>query len=459
MGLISIGGLGSGLDVRSIVDALVTAEETPKKNSLDRLETDVTLTLSGLGSLNSALDELKSAALSLSLSSNYAQRKVTISDSSYFQATASSTATPGSYAIEVEKLAVGSKHETSIFTGGATTTFGTGGKLTFTVGVNTFDVDVSATDDLEAIRDKINDATGNDNLVSVNLLNNVSDGIDTGSVLTFNSSTTGAGNDLVISYTGDAALADLAPGVATRPADDASIKIDGLTATSKTNKFTDIIQDVTIDVSKANAVGTTETLDIKLDTDGTKSLITGFVDAFNAFIEVTKQLGSANTDQPGLLVGDYTLRQADSQIRNLLSTKINSATSSFNTLSSIGISTTQSGQLEIDSDTLDSVVNSDFEKLDELFAGDDGFATQLRDLIDNYTGIDGIITTREAALNEQIDKIAEERISLAVRIEQLELRLTKQFATMDAIVAQMNSTQSYIAQQFANLPGFSGKKE
>ncbi|WP_444994893.1 flagellar filament capping protein FliD [Aliikangiella sp. IMCC44359] len=457
MGLISIGGLGSGLDVKSIVDALVTAEKTPKTNSLDRLETDVTLTLSGLGALNSSLDDLKSAALSLSLSSNFSQRSVSVSDQSFYTATASTTASPGSYNIEVESLAAGSKHETQIFTSGSSTTFGDG-TLTFTVGVNTFDVAVSATDTLDTIRDNINAVAGNDGLVSVNLLNNVSNGVDTGSVLTFNSSTTGAGNDLVITYSGDASLADLAPGVATQSASDASIKVDGLTATSATNKFTDIIQDVTIDVSKTHATGITDSLDITLDTAGTKSLISGFVDAFNAFVDVSKQLGSANTDQPGLLVGDYTLRQASSQIRNLFSSPITTATGSFNTLSSIGISTKQDGTLEIDNDTLDAAIESDFEKLDELFSGDNGFATKLRDLVDNYTGVNGVITSREQSLNDQLGKIADDRISLSLRIEQLELRLTKQFATMDAIVAQLNSTQSYIKQQFENLPGFSSGK-
>ncbi|TQV84851.1 flagellar filament capping protein FliD [Aliikangiella coralliicola] len=458
MGLISIGGLGSGLDTKSIVEALVAAERAPKENSLNRLETDVTVSLTGLGGLKSALDELRTAAFDLSLSTSFSKRSVTVSDSDFFTATATSSATAGTYAIEVSTLAAGSIHQSQVFTGGSSTTFGDG-TLTFTIGSDTFDVAVSATDTLEDIRNNINAATGND-FVSVNLLNNVTSGPDTGSVLTFNSTTTGTGNDLVVTFSGDASLADLSTGLTqTQTAIDASILVDGFAATSSTNKFENIIQNVTIDVSKAHTpAGTTDTLTVSLDTNSTKSLITNFVDTFNAYVDVSKQLGSADTAQPGLLLGDSTLRQVDSQIRNLFASTVSTITGDFNSLSAIGITTTQDGKLEIDNDTLDTAIDSNFEQFDDLFASEEGFATQLRSLIDNYTGSGGVITSRTESLNEQLSQIADERISLDLRIESLTLRLTNQFATMDAIVAQFNSTQSFIAQQFANLPGFSSNK-
>lgn len=456
MGLISIGGLGSGLDVSSIIDALVTAERTPKQNSLDRFEADVSVTLTGLGGLRSSLDELRGAALDLSLASSFEKRGVSVSDSSFFSATATSSASAGNYDIEVKQLAAGSEDQSQIFTGGSSTTFGDG-TLTFTVGVETFNVDVSATDTLEEIRNNINEATGND-FVSVNLLNNVTDGVDTGSVLIFNSSTTGVGNDLAVTFTGDTSLADLSTGLTQNSAaSDATIEIDGFEASSSTNQFTDIIQGVTLDVTKVNTVDSTEALTVSLDTANTKSLITSFVDTYNGFVELTKQLGSADENAPGLLLGDYTLRQVSSQVRNLFSSTISSASGSFNSLTSLGITSTQEGLLEIDDEQLTSAIESDFEKFDDLFAGDEGFATRLRDLIEDYTSSTGIIATRETSLNEQLSRIADDRISLDLRIEKLQFRLTNQFAAMDAIVAQFNSTQSYIAQQFENLPGFGGK--
>ncbi|MCW8878762.1 MAG: flagellar filament capping protein FliD [Kangiellaceae bacterium] len=460
MGLISIGGLGSGLDTKSIVDALVAAERAPKQNSLDRLEADVTVTLTGLGNLKSALDELKTASLDLSLTSNFSKRSVTVSSSEFFTATATSSASSGQYDIEVTSLAVGSTHQSQVFTGGSSTTFGDG-TLTFTIGSNTFDVAVSSTDTLSDIRNNINAASDN-SFVSVNLLNNVTSGPDTGSILTFDSSTTGTGNDLAVTYSGDASLANLSTNLTqTQTAGDAGILVDGLAASSSNNTFTDIIQGVTITTAKEHSPsGTTDSLTVSLDTASTKSLITSFVTTFNAFVDVTKELGSANTAQPGILLGDSTLRQAESQIRNLISSTIDSITGDFNSLSAIGITTTQTGYLEIDNDVLDKAIDDNFEQLDDLFTSTDGFATQLRSVIDTYTSSSGVISSRESSLNEQLGRIANDRLSLDLRIESLQLRLTQQFAVMDAAVAQFNSTQSYIAQQFANLPGFSsGNKD
>ncbi len=460
MGLISIGGLGSGLDTAGIVDALVAAERAPKENSLNRFEVNTTVTLTGLGGLKASLDELKSAALDLSLSSSFSKRSVSISDSQFFTATATSTANAGDYKIEVQTLAQGSFDKSKIFTGGSSTTFGAGGTLTFTVGSETFDIAVSATDTLSDIRNNINAATDND-LVSVNLLNNVTEGLDTGSLLTFDSNTLGLNNDLVVTFSGDALLADLSTSLTnTQSAGDAAIIIDGINATSSSNIFTDVIQDITINLKKAHDTpGTTEDLAIAVNTESTKSLITGFVEAYNAYTEVIKSLGSADNNAPGILLGDSTLRQISSQIRNLFSSTISGVTGNFDSLSAIGIKSTQTGELEIDNDILDSAIASDFDQFDELFSGEDGFATKLRDLISNYTNSSGIITSRETSLNGQLDRIANDRISLSLRIESLQLRLTKQFATMDAIVAQFNSTQSFIAQQFENLPGFSRDKK
>ena len=459
MGSITLGGLGSGLDVGAIVDALVNAERAPKQNSLDRLEADVTVTLTGLGGLGAALDELRSSALDLSLSSSFSKRSVSISNDEFFTASATSSASAGDYDIEVTAIAKASQDQTNIFTGGSTTTFGVG-TLTFTVGSESFDIEVSATDTLEDIRNNINESTDND-LVAVNLLNNISDGTDTGSILDYNSLTTGLGNDLVVTFTGDASLADLSDNLTqTQAAADATINVDGFSASSSTNSFDDIIPGITIDVVKVNETpGDTNQLEIALDTSSTQSLISGFVQAFNAFADVTSSLGSAATGAKGLLLGDFTLRQVSSQLRSLLSTPVTEVIGNSNSLSSIGITTTQDGHLEIDSEILSNAIENNFEEFETLFASDNGFATKLRDLVDGYTNSSsGIISTRKKSLNNQLSNIDDQRLSLNRKIDALHLRLTKQFATMDALVAQFNSTGSFIAQQFENLPGFGGKK-
>jgi len=464
MGLISIGGLGSGLDVSSIIDALVTAERAPTENRLNRLEASASLTLTGLGSLSASLDELRSAAAELSYASSFSQRSVTISDTDFYTATATTTASAGSYDIEVESLATASTGDSQIFTGGSTTTFDDG-TLTFSLGGDDFTISVAATDTLADIQDNINEASGND-FVTVSLINNVTDGMDTGSVLTYTSTKTGAGNDLDVTYTtntgdtGPVSLATLSDDITFSAGTDASIKIDGFTATNDSNTFTDVIDNVTINILKeAETAGDTESLTVALDTSSTETLITGFVAAFNAFADVIKELGDANDlDNPGLLVGDYTLRQSENQIRNLIASTVDSITGEYDSLSSIGITTTQTGQLEIDDDFLSDALSGNFDDFEALFAGDDGFATSLLALVDEYTGGEGSLTSREETIAEQLSSIDDERLTLALRIETLTIRLTKQFSAMDIAVNQFNSTGSFLATQLANIPDYGNKK-
>jgi len=457
MGLITFGGLGSGLDVNAIIDALVNAERAPLQFSLDRQEANIQLTLSGLGSLKSALSELRSAAFDLNLESNFNQRTVTTESSDYFSSTATTSALIGNYDIEVTALATGTELSSNIFTGGATTTFGTG-TLTFTIGSDTFDVAVDVADTLQDIRNNINAATDNIG-VSVNILNNVTIGLDTGSLLTLNSDVTGSGNDLVVTFSGDASLADLSDNLnSDTTAASAAIKIDGFSITNTTNTFVDILDGVTITTKKINTLNETTSLTIAQNTASVKTKVNAFVEAFNNYAEIARALGQTNEGDQGLLVGDYTLRQVNSVLRSSLSQSISGVSGDFNSLSAIGITTTRTGELELDSSILDAALASNFEQFDELFIGDDGFGGLFVNIIDQYTGSGGSILSRENGLNNRLENIAEQRITQDYRIDLLETRLRVQFAAMDSIVAQFNSTGAFLAQAFSNLPGFSSGK-
>lgn len=456
MGLITFGGLGSGLDVNSIIDALVGAERAPLQFSLDRQEARAQITLSGLGSLKSALSELRSAAFELNLASNFNQRTVTTQSRDFFSATATTSALVGDYDIEVKALASGSELSSNIFTGGATTTFGAG-TLTFTIGSDTFDVAVDATDTLQDIRNNINAATNNIG-VSVNILNNVTIAPDTGSLLTLSSSVTGSGNDLAVTFSGDASLAGLSDNLnSDAVATSATIEVDGFSISNSTNIFEGILDGVNITAKKINPPSETTSLTITQNTASIKAKVQAFVESFNGYAEIAQALGQTNEGDQGLLVGDYTLRQVNSVLRGSLSQTIAGVSGDFNSLSAIGITTTRTGELELDTSILDSALSSNFGQFDELFVGDKGFGGLFVNIIEQYTGTNGSIIERENGLNNQLKKIGEQRIAQEYRIEQLQTRLIKQFAAMDTLVAQLNNTSAFLLQQLSNTPSSSNK--
>lgn len=140
-GLISSAGVGSGLDITSIVSQLMTIESQPLLR-LQQKEASYQATLSSFGTLNSALNTFETAVSSLSSASQFQGLTATPSNSSVLSATATTKATPGTYNVNVTQLAqaqsILSAGQTSISTAigsGASTTlsfqFGTinGGSL------------------------------------------------------------------------------------------------------------------------------------------------------------------------------------------------------------------------------------------------------------------------------------------------------------------------------------------
>ena len=82
-----------------------------------------------------------------------------------------------------------------------------------------------------------------------------------------------------------------------------------------------------------------------------------------------------------------------------------------------------------------------------------GFINGLNDFLGGYLDSDGVLTTREEGLNKSLEQIADEREQLERRMAATEERLINQFSKLDTLLAQFQSTSTYLTQQLNNLPG------
>ena len=98
-----LGSVGSGLDVESIVKALVDADVAPKTNALNRKEEALKAELSAVGSLNSVLSSLETSLAKLSDGTSFNLLSIDSPDSvSVVQTGSPST---GNYSVDVNALA------------------------------------------------------------------------------------------------------------------------------------------------------------------------------------------------------------------------------------------------------------------------------------------------------------------------------------------------------------------
>jgi len=433
--MISAPGIGSGLDVNSIVKQLVAIERQP----INRLQADkanLNAQVSAFGTLKSALSTFQDALASLKTVSAFQVFTATSADSAAFTATADSTAAIGSTNIQATQLAVADKQASVGIADTGTTTLGTAGDtVQFTVNGNSFTVNGGGLT-LTGLRDAINNATDN-----VGVTATILSETPTSNRLILTSDNTGTANAITTSFTGTLGT-DLGLTSVTAPKD-AQITVDGFTVTRSSNTISDALSGVTLTLVGTNT--TAAALTIGRDTDTVKTNIQSFVDAFNALKTTMDGLGSKE------LQADSTLRSIQNAIQSVLNTPPASG-SSFSYLSEIGVALQKDGTLAVDSTLLDPALASNFSDVAQLLANDNqGFLFRLDNSVTGFTQFGGLIDARNDGLNDRISTV-DDRISSAERRLQItEKRIRSQFTALDTLLGKLNGTSSFLTQQLSRL--------
>lgn len=459
MASLTASGIGSGLDINSIVSQLVAAERSPVETRLNSKESLIQARLSAFGSLKSALTNFKASLSTLKNPESFTKRSATVGDPTVFSATTTATAAPGTYSVKVEQLATSHKIASQAYTDSATSVGS--GELNFTINGESFSVAVAeGADSLAEIRDAVNSAAGNSG-VSASIIND-----QDGAHLVFSSTKTGVENAINISVTAGASgdLSQLAYDtnlgsqvssmVEKAEALDSIVIVDGFTETSADTKIEGMIEGVSLDLKKA-VPGESFSLKVQVDTKSVKSAIEGFVNNYNTLMTTINDLTAYNPESKtaGLLQGDSATRSVANQLRQEMGTIVSGLGTELDSLAEIGITTGDKNKLVIDTTVFAEVVASDFDKLSGIFSSESGYAVRLDSLIGDLTASGGILTNRTDGLTSQVKRINEQREALDARIVGIEARYQAQFSALDSLLGQLNSTGDFLTQQLANLPG------
>ena len=467
MATISSPGIGSGLDVNSIVTQLMAIEKQPL-NALQTKQTTIQSTISEYGKIQSAVSTLNDLAAKLAGTSAWQQ---TVSNSS---STAVSAATnnsaPGTYSVTVQALAsvqtiaTGTPMPASTTPGAGTLhielgTYGAG-QTSFTpkAGATAVDVAIAATDTLADVRDKINAAGAG---VTALIMTDAS-----GSRLLIRSNDSGAANAFRTS--GVASLAfDPSAGVTTmvqsQTAADAQATVNGLAVTSSSNTLSNIVDGLTLNL--ANVTTDPVTVNVVTDTDALKKTISDFAAAYTAVVKLigTDTKYDAATKTGGILQGDSAAVGIQRQLRTLAGS-LSAASSTFGHLSDIGLELQADGSMTVNDTKLGSALGN-LAELKKMFANSnpadpiqDGFAKRFRVATDLMLGVDGAVTTRTDGLNQQLQRNEKDQDTWNVRLDQIEQRLRAQYTALDATMAQLSTQSAYLTQQIAQFNASNSSK-
>lgn len=439
----SSAGIGSGLDVGSIVAQLVAAERAPATARLDRDQRRVDAQVSALGSLRGAFAALRDAVGKLGAGDAAQARRATVGEGAGFSASASAGAAVGS--VQVEVLALASAHKVSSAAhADAATRVGTG-TLTIASGETTIEVVVGEGEaTLSGIRDAINAQAGGKGVVAT-IVN-----ADDGAHLVLSATETGAANALSVTASGgdgglaaiaDPALSELAA------AADARVMVDGLLRTSAGNTVSDLLEGVTLTLKTA-APGTVSTLTVSSDPSVLRGAAKSFVGAYNRARDAIDKATSYNAEAniAAALNGDAMVRGTARDLRGAISASVAD-------LDALGIAIDDKGRLSLDETAFDAALAADPAVAARLFGEGGGSLTgRLESTLAGLLDDDGLLDGRDAGLKARDKRIDDQRAALDRRMADVESRYRAQFTALDVLVSRMQSTSSFIAQQLANLP-------
>jgi flagellar hook-associated protein 2 len=456
-GTVSSTGLGSGLDINSIVTQLVAAESSGPTKLYTAQANQIQTKLSAYGQFQSAVAALQASLATLSTTAQFQTNSATVADKTIATATADGTSTPGNYTLEVDQLATGAQL-ISGHVAASTTTVGTG-TLTINVGSTAIPVTIDSTNNtLAGIAAAINSA-GSSRGISASLLT-ANDGVR----LVLSSASTGAANAVTVTQSGgDGGLATLVYDPAhsntqltqLQGAQDAQIKLNGFAYNSASNNVSGALTGVTISVNATTAIGVTTPLTIATDTSSAQTAVKSFVNSYNTLANSISQLSSydASTGNAGPLLGDSVLNTFVNQVNTTIDASVPSLKgAAFSTLAEIGIVANLDGTLSADSTKVGAAFTNNYAAVTQLFAGKDGVAVKLNNLLNEYTSpTTGILAQQTKDLQSSLTNIASEQTALNQRMATLQTTLLAQYNAMDALVAQLKSTGSSVMAELGSI--------
>ncbi|MDN4173572.1 flagellar filament capping protein FliD [Nocardioides sp. SOB77] len=432
----SVSGLG-GFDSASLVDQLMALEKLPQQRLQSRASSEQ-LQLNSLQTLNSKVASLATRAAAAADLATWGGLAATSTDAKV-GVSAGATASPGSLTIKVEKTAL--SHQLGFTSTAARTDAVVAGGTQVTLDRLDGTTTTIDTKDgtLQGLADALNDPA-NKTGVRASLVSTAG-----GFRLLVESTTTGRASDFGLTNADGSALLG---GATARAGQDAELGLGaGITVTSPTNTFTDLVPGVTVTVA-AGSAGTTSEVTVSRDEAGALKLVKDLVDSLNSVLTEMSSLtaygtGTAGTGK-GMLAGDSTVRSVQAELRATIFGSGNES------LSAYGIEIDRTGAFKLDEDAFKKTYAADPAGTAASISG--GFAARVEAAADAASNKDtGLLTAAVTGRKAGIERLNDSVEAWDLRLELRRTALSRQFTALETALSTMNSQSTWLAGQISAL--------
>ena len=463
----SVDGLISGMDTTSLVSQLIQAEAGPQTALKTRLSASQTAA-SAYRTVNTTFAAVRAAAEALTTGSVTAARKATTTSANVTASAATTAVAGSSITFTVASLA------------STQTVLSNSEWAAPTTAVDTqepaWPIDILDANGVS--KGTVSIAPGATLAEAVAAINTADLGVKASVVkvgtdryrLQVTSATPGAAGAFTLKSATEDAITAGSKFVATSPGADATIDLGGgITASSSSNTFADLLSGVSVTVSKVDA--TPVTLTVAADTDAVASKMQTLVDAINSALTNVKTYTSTATGSTAALKGEYAVTSLAGQLLNAVS----SAVGSDGSPAQLGLQLTKDGKVTFDKAKFSTALKDTPALVQRMVGGtpaglgadgvvgggDDvvavtGLATRLFDVAkaasDSTTGsLVALANGQDSLAKDYTDRIAAWDLRLAKRKE----ALTRQFTAMETALSSLKNQSTWLAGQINSLPSSS----
>lgn len=442
---ISVTGLASGLDTKSIINALLEAERVPI-NRLTNQSEKITDQVTVMQKIKLSLLQLTFSASEFKIPSLFeGVQTVTSSEPGRVSATVTSGAGVGGYELEVSQLANSAQRTYTFASPEAEDTVTVGGR----------EYTLKAGGTAKELAGKLNaDGKGTVYAAVVN-----------GETIVLSNRTTGAGGLEAITVTDTAEALSEKEGTA-KEGKNAEYKVDGVAGTSTTNVLTTAIPGVSLTLSSLTSAGPV-TIAVQAPATNSKPIeaqMQSFVKLYNATVEeIQKELTTRPPKNPtsaeelatGTLFGDRDLTNLLNLMRQQMYEPIAGLASGMTSPTDIGVSTGAAGSGS--SGSLSGLLVLDPEKLAAgIQANPEGAKLMLRQWSTNLNKVINTLAepgaTLESRINGENAQVREMRLRINTMNEMLALRqksLELTYARLEGVISTNTATGAWLTEQSA----------
>lgn len=454
-------GTGSGIDIGALVSTLVDAQYANKQQVLTQKSEALTAQISAASSLKNSISTFDSALRTL-ISTGTLATQPTSSHPGVVKATALPGASVAGLTgnLEVRALAAPQVANTvpvadknaAIGAGTLRLTFGkavvASGEMTgFTAGPAT-PVDIEIGSDSASLQGIANAINAKKAGVTASILTDTN-----GSRLVLKGATGEAQAFTLERTAGDAALDAVEVGIGATgstigsAAQDAIIAIDGVPVKRPGNTVSDLVVGVKLELVSAS-VGTQVSLGTSAPTAALGQAVNDVVETFNTLLAELK----AMTDPVnGPLKSDSAARNALKSLKSLTTAILvtGGAAGDPTTLSSVGVATQRDGTLKVDPAQLATALANHGGAVEAMFKSGTGLSEKLNAIAAAASNREFGLGASETRYTELRTDLAETKTKALAAAEATRTRMTRQFASMDSVVASYKATQNFLTNQVA----------